>query len=166
LLFATFDPEASPLCEYLGEMTWYLDAFFYRREGGIEVISAHKWLVPCNWKFPTENFGGDLYHVQWSHLSAIETAFSSGVSTKPDTTGSEAWSAISAADHAGSTCCLSRWSGRQSRRGSRRPAGWADSKQKLSRFRAGNRAMVCKINCRERGGTISAGRPASLNQVQ
>jgi phenylpropionate dioxygenase-like ring-hydroxylating dioxygenase large terminal subunit len=87
LLFATFDPEASPLCEYLGEMTWYLDAFFYRREGGIEVISAHKWLVPCNWKFPTENFGGDLYHVQWSHLSAIEPAFSSGVSTKPDTTG-------------------------------------------------------------------------------
>ena len=42
LYFATFDPEAPPLREYLGEMAWYLDAFFDRREGGIEVIGAHK----------------------------------------------------------------------------------------------------------------------------
>src|SRR5262249_9187562 len=28
LLFATFDRDAPPLPEYLGEMTWYLDAFF------------------------------------------------------------------------------------------------------------------------------------------
>jgi len=88
LLFATFDPDAPPLREYLGEMSWYLDAFFDRREGGIEVIGAHKWVMPCNWKFPAENFGGDFYHVGWSHLSAIETAFSPGVSIKPDTTGS------------------------------------------------------------------------------
>jgi phenylpropionate dioxygenase-like ring-hydroxylating dioxygenase large terminal subunit len=33
LLFATFDPEAPSLREYLGEMTWCLDAFFDRREG-------------------------------------------------------------------------------------------------------------------------------------
>jgi 3-phenylpropionate/trans-cinnamate dioxygenase alpha subunit len=60
LLFATFDAKAPPLREYLGEMTWYLDAFFDRREGGIEVIGGmHKWVMPCNWKFPAENFGGD-----------------------------------------------------------------------------------------------------------
>jgi phenylpropionate dioxygenase-like ring-hydroxylating dioxygenase large terminal subunit len=88
LLFATFDPEAPSLREYLGEMTWYLDAFFDRREGGIEVIGSHKWVIPCNWKFPAENFGGDLYHVEWSHLSAIETGFSSGASTKPEIAGS------------------------------------------------------------------------------
>jgi phenylpropionate dioxygenase-like ring-hydroxylating dioxygenase large terminal subunit len=89
LLFATFDPTAPPLLEYLAEMTWYLDAFFDRREGGIEVIGGmHKWLMPCNWKFPAENFGGDTYHVQWTHLSAIKTSFSSGVTTKPTTTGS------------------------------------------------------------------------------
>jgi 3-phenylpropionate/trans-cinnamate dioxygenase alpha subunit len=87
LLFATFDPEAPPLHEYLGEMTWYLDAFVDRREGGIEIVGAHKWVMPCNWKFPAENFGGDLYHVEWSHLSAMETGFSSGVSRNPDTTG-------------------------------------------------------------------------------
>ena len=89
LLFATFDPEAPPLREYLGEMTWYLDTFFDRREGGIEVIGGmHKWVMPCNWKFPAENFGGDAYHVQWSHLSAITSGFSAGVTTRPTTTGS------------------------------------------------------------------------------
>ena len=88
LFFATFDPEAPPLREYLGEMTWYLDAFFDRREGGVEVIGGmHKWVMPCNWKFPAENFGGDSYHVQWSHLSAVKTNFSSGAATKPETTG-------------------------------------------------------------------------------
>jgi phenylpropionate dioxygenase-like ring-hydroxylating dioxygenase large terminal subunit len=44
--------------------------------------------MPCNWKFPAENFGGDAYHVPWSHLSPVKTAFSSGVTTKPETTGS------------------------------------------------------------------------------
>ncbi len=88
LTFATFDPSAPPLREYLGEMTWYLDAFFDRREGGIEVIGGmHKWIMPCNWKFPAENFGGDSYHVPWSHLSAVTTNFSSGASAKPQTKG-------------------------------------------------------------------------------
>ena len=87
LLFATFDPAAPPLHEYLGEMTWYLDAFFDRREGGVEVIGMHRWVMPCNWKFPAENFGGDAYHVQWTHLSAIRTSFSSGVTAQPNATG-------------------------------------------------------------------------------
>jgi phenylpropionate dioxygenase-like ring-hydroxylating dioxygenase large terminal subunit len=87
LLFATFDAEAPPLREYLGEMAWYLDNFVDRREGGIEIVATHKWVMPCNWKFPAENFGGDAYHVPWSHLSAVKTAFSTGVTTKPNATG-------------------------------------------------------------------------------
>jgi 3-phenylpropionate/trans-cinnamate dioxygenase alpha subunit len=88
LLFATFDPAAPPLLDYLGEMRWYLDVFFDRREGGVEVLGGmHKWVMPCNWKFPAENFGGDAYHVQWTHLSAIKTAFSAGVTAKPTATG-------------------------------------------------------------------------------
>jgi len=76
LLFATFDPEAPPLRDYLGEMAWYLDAFFDRREGGIEIIGgAHRWVMPCNWKLPAENFLGDGYHVPWTHLAAIRTGF-------------------------------------------------------------------------------------------
>src|SRR5579859_7225533 len=87
LIFGCFDPGAPGLADYLGEMTWYLDAFFDRREGGIEIVGGHKWVMPCNWKFPAENFGGDAYHVGWSHLSAVKTSFSSGVTTKPNTTG-------------------------------------------------------------------------------
>ena len=79
LIFATFDSSAPPLLDYLGGMTWYLDNFFDRREGGIEVIGGmNKWVVPCNWKLPAENFAGDVYHAPWSHLSAIETGFSPG----------------------------------------------------------------------------------------
>jgi 3-phenylpropionate/trans-cinnamate dioxygenase subunit alpha len=78
LWFATFDPEAPPLLDYLGEMAWYLDTFIDRREGGIEVVATHKWVMPCNWKFPAENFGGDAYHVHWSHGAAITTGFSVG----------------------------------------------------------------------------------------
>ena len=83
LYFATFDPDAPPLRDYLGEMTWYLDAFFNRREGGIEVIDGvHKSVVSCNWKFPAENFSGDSYHVPWSHLSAIKIGFSPATSVR------------------------------------------------------------------------------------
>jgi phenylpropionate dioxygenase-like ring-hydroxylating dioxygenase large terminal subunit len=88
LLFASFDPDAPPLLDYLGEMTWYLDAFFDRREGGIEVLGGlHKWVVPCNWKLPAENFGGDAYHVPWSHLAAIRTGFSVGATSRPNAGG-------------------------------------------------------------------------------
>ena len=88
LYFATFDAAAPPLLDYLGEMTWYLDTFFDRREGGIEVFAGvHRWVIPCNWKFPAENFGGDAYHVGWSHLSAIRTGFSAGVTAKPTAGG-------------------------------------------------------------------------------
>ncbi len=80
LIFATFDTTAPPLTDYLGPMAWYLDAFFDRREGGTEVIGGvHKWVVPCNWKMPAENFCGDAYHVPWSHLSPILSGFSVGV---------------------------------------------------------------------------------------
>jgi 3-phenylpropionate/trans-cinnamate dioxygenase subunit alpha len=88
LLFATFDAGAPPLADYLGEMRWYLDVFFDRREGGIEVLPGmHRWVMPCNWKFPAENFGGDAYHVQWTHLSAIKTAFSAGVTAQASASG-------------------------------------------------------------------------------
>ena len=47
LVFATFDKNAPSLMDYLGEMTWYLDSFFDRREGGVEVIGGvHKWIIP------------------------------------------------------------------------------------------------------------------------
>ncbi len=51
------------------------------------VGGLHKWVVPCNWKRPAENFGGDGYHVGWSHLSAIKTGFSGDFRINPETGG-------------------------------------------------------------------------------
>jgi phenylpropionate dioxygenase-like ring-hydroxylating dioxygenase large terminal subunit len=85
LWFATFDPAAPPLLDYLGEMAWYLDNFIDRRDGGIEILATHRWVMPCNWKFPAENFAGDAYHVGWSHLSAVTTGFSVGSTASPAT---------------------------------------------------------------------------------
>ena len=79
LLFATFDPNAPPLLDYLGETAWYLDAFFDRHEGGIEVFPGlHKWIMPCNWKFAAESFAGDGYHFGWTHLSALRVGLTDG----------------------------------------------------------------------------------------
>src|SRR5260370_4805896 len=83
LWFATFDPVAPPLREYLREMTSYIDNFIDRREGGIEIVATHKWVMPCNWKFPAENFGGDPYHLPCSHLSPAKPSFIPRVTTKP-----------------------------------------------------------------------------------
>ena len=88
LVFATFDSEAPPLLEYLGETAWYLDTFVDRREGGVEVIgSPVKWVVPCNWKMPAENFAGDGYHVSWTHLSAIKSGFAGNFRVAESTVG-------------------------------------------------------------------------------
>ncbi len=84
LVFATFDPSAPPLLEYLGPTIWYLDVFFDRREGGVEVIGGvHKWQIPANWKMPAENFCGDGYHTGWSHLSAITSGFGGNFRGRP-----------------------------------------------------------------------------------
>ena len=81
--FATFDPNAESLLDFLGEMTWYMDCFFDRREGGVEAISGlYKWVVPSNWKFGSENFGSDPYHVPWSHASAVQTGYASTASIR------------------------------------------------------------------------------------
>ncbi len=88
LVFATFDPEAPPLDEYLGDVKWYLDVFFDRREGGVEVLGGmHKWVVPCNWKLPAENFAGDSYHAGWSHRSAVDVGFSNATGARKDAAG-------------------------------------------------------------------------------
>jgi 3-phenylpropionate/trans-cinnamate dioxygenase subunit alpha len=72
LIFATFDPEAPTLAEYLGDMAWYLDILLDRREGGTEVSGPHRWVVDANWKTAAENFGGDGYHIASTHGSARE----------------------------------------------------------------------------------------------
>ena len=77
-----------PLLDYLGDAAWYLDVFFDRREGGVEVIGGiHKWTIPANWKMPAENFCGDGYHTGWSHLSAVTTGFGGDFRSRPSREG-------------------------------------------------------------------------------
>ena len=63
---ATWDKEAPSFEEYLGPFTRFLDLQldgWDGREAQAEVLcGVQKWRVPCNWKFPAENFSGDTYH--------------------------------------------------------------------------------------------------------
>ena len=65
-VWATWDASAPPFLEYLGDFRMFLDLCLDSwdgREGGSEVIGGvQKWVIPCNWKFPAENFSGDSYH--------------------------------------------------------------------------------------------------------
>src|SRR5207248_2973689 len=65
-VWATWNPAAPSFFEYLGDFRRYLDLTldgWDGSEGGSEVIGGvQKWLIPCNWKFPAENFSGDSYH--------------------------------------------------------------------------------------------------------
>ena len=88
LVFATFDRDAPPLLDYLGDATRYLDIYYDRREGGVEVIGGiYKWVIPANWKVPAENFIGDGYHTSWSHLSAVTTGFGGDYRVSPNPGG-------------------------------------------------------------------------------
>ena len=72
LVFATWNPTAPPLAEALGDMAWYLDAFFDRLPGGSEVIDGVvKWRLKGNWKQAAEQFTSDMYHLPITHASAM-----------------------------------------------------------------------------------------------
>ncbi len=65
-VWANWDASAPPFLEYLGEFRRFLDLIldgWDGREGQAELIGGvQKWIIPCNWKFPAENFSGDTYH--------------------------------------------------------------------------------------------------------
>src|SRR5262249_35833144 len=71
LIFGTFDPEAPPLQEYLGDIRWGLDILLDQRAGGTEIVGGvFKWRINCNWKFARDNFIGGPHHGQLSPHSA------------------------------------------------------------------------------------------------
>lgn len=70
LVFATFDPEAPSLEDFLGDYRWYLDIILDNDGGGTELIGGCiKFIMPANWKTGVENFAGDSYHAGWTHDS-------------------------------------------------------------------------------------------------
>ena len=72
LVLGSFDPDAPPFRDTLGDAAWYFDALFGRTEAGLEAIpGAFKWRLQCNWKLPVEQFAGDGQHFTISHISAL-----------------------------------------------------------------------------------------------
>ncbi|HEX4211148.1 MAG TPA: Rieske 2Fe-2S domain-containing protein, partial [Candidatus Binataceae bacterium] len=80
LIFGNWDTQALPFTDYLGDMAWYMEAFFDRTDQGTEVIGGlHKWVLKCNWKFAAEQFASDMYHAEISHSSAMMAMMPEGV---------------------------------------------------------------------------------------
>lgn len=71
LIFGTWSADVPEFVEYLGDMTYYLDAIMDRYDGGIELVPGPlKWVIDTNWKFAAEQFASDMYHAPISHASA------------------------------------------------------------------------------------------------
>ena len=72
MVFGSFNEAIEPLADYLGDMRFYLDAFFDRFPGGIEFLGApHRWVLDANWKLPVENQLGDVNHGAFLHSAVI-----------------------------------------------------------------------------------------------
>ncbi|MEY2430558.1 MAG: hypothetical protein QOC92_283, partial [Acidimicrobiaceae bacterium] len=69
-VFATLDPTAPPLLDYLGT-TGRLGIDLIAAQGDMEVVpGVRKFVIPCNWKFAVDNLF-DWYHPQITHMSAF-----------------------------------------------------------------------------------------------
>lgn len=72
MIFGSFNEQIIPLEEYLGDMRFYLDAFFDRFPAGIEFMGApQRWVINANWKLPVENQLGDVNHGAFLHSAII-----------------------------------------------------------------------------------------------
>ncbi len=72
MIFGSFDENIESLDSYLGDMRFYLDAFFERFPAGIEFMGApHRWVIDANWKLPMENQLGDVNHGPYLHAAVI-----------------------------------------------------------------------------------------------
>jgi ethylbenzene dioxygenase alpha subunit len=80
LVFATFDANAPSLTDWLGDFAWYLDVVLDNDEQGTEFLPGSiKSVLRCNWKFPSENFVGDILHAGWTHDSGARAMLGGGV---------------------------------------------------------------------------------------
>jgi phenylpropionate dioxygenase-like ring-hydroxylating dioxygenase large terminal subunit len=74
-IWASWDPNAAPFDDFLGDYRHYLGPLFDSydgEEGGAEVLGGvHTWRLPCNWKFPGTSFGGDAAHGAITHRSTV-----------------------------------------------------------------------------------------------
>jgi phenylpropionate dioxygenase-like ring-hydroxylating dioxygenase large terminal subunit len=72
LIFASLDPDAPSLDDYIGDFGFYLDLYTRQSEAGVELRGPQRWRVHTNWKIGAENFIGDSYHTPHTHQSVVE----------------------------------------------------------------------------------------------
>jgi phthalate 3,4-dioxygenase subunit alpha len=72
LIFASLDPDAPPLRDYLGDFAFYLDFYTRQSPAGVELRGPQRWRVKANWKIGAENFAGDSYHTPHTHASVVD----------------------------------------------------------------------------------------------
>jgi ethylbenzene dioxygenase alpha subunit len=81
LVFGNMDPHAPSLDDFLGDFRYYLDVMLDMDGEGTEFVGGPvKSVIHCNWKVPTENFIGDIYHALWTHDSAARAILGGPVS--------------------------------------------------------------------------------------
>ncbi len=81
-VFATLDPTAPPLAEYLGPVGRIgLDLLAARGDMGV-VDGVQKYTIGCNWKFAADNVW-DWYHGSVTHASAKPSGWSRGPRAGP-----------------------------------------------------------------------------------
>ncbi|MEU0413511.1 aromatic ring-hydroxylating dioxygenase subunit alpha [Streptomyces griseorubiginosus] len=69
--FGCWSEETPEFADYLGDMAFYFDAYIDRWDGGLEFVpGTTKWVIDSNWKFASEQFASDTYHVPIAHASA------------------------------------------------------------------------------------------------
>jgi phenylpropionate dioxygenase-like ring-hydroxylating dioxygenase large terminal subunit len=81
-VFATLDPEAPELSEYLGEVGRMGIDQMAARGDTLQVGGIQKWTIPCNWKFAVDNVW-DYYHAAITHSSSGMAGWRGGVIIKP-----------------------------------------------------------------------------------
>jgi phenylpropionate dioxygenase-like ring-hydroxylating dioxygenase large terminal subunit len=72
MIFASLDPGAPDLDDYLGGFGFFLDMYTRQSEAGLDVRGPQRWVVEANWKIAAENFAGDTYHTPVTHSSVVE----------------------------------------------------------------------------------------------
>lgn len=76
LIFTTWDEQAPPLREFLGDMAWYLEAILCGPDAGFEVIGPpQRAIIDANWKTAGEQLHTDGYHVATLHRTLADLGF-------------------------------------------------------------------------------------------
>jgi phenylpropionate dioxygenase-like ring-hydroxylating dioxygenase large terminal subunit len=74
-IFATMDPEAAPLHDFLGDVgRLSVDLLAERGSEMVVLPGVQKYTIPCNWKLAVDNVW-DWYHPGLSHASAFMSGF-------------------------------------------------------------------------------------------